>query len=85
MITTLTGKNQITLPAEIVRTLGLTPGAQLAWRIGEDGTLIATPQPSRSQRAAVLYGAGRSYLRPDADPVADLIAERVQDDDAASS
>jgi hypothetical protein len=32
-----------------------------------------------------LYGAGRKYLRPDVDPVADLIAERVQDDDAVTA
>jgi AbrB family looped-hinge helix DNA binding protein len=85
MITTITGKNQVTLPAEIVKALGLTPGTQLDWSIGADRTLIATPQPKRAQRAASLYGAGRKYLRPDVDPVADLIAERVQDDDAVTA
>lgn len=83
MITTITGKNQVTLPAEIVRALDLTPGTQLEWSIGADRTLIATPQPNRAQRATALYGAGRRYLRPGADPVADLIAERLQDDDAS--
>ena len=82
MITTITGKNQVTLPAEIVKALGLTPGTQLDWSIGADRTLIATPQPNRAQRAAALYGVGRKYLRPGVDPVADLIAERVQDDGA---
>lgn len=53
--------------------------------IGADRTLVATPQPSRVQRAAALYSAGRKHLQPGADPVADLIAERVQDDDATKT
>ncbi|MCC7020975.1 MAG: AbrB/MazE/SpoVT family DNA-binding domain-containing protein [Ardenticatenales bacterium] len=81
MITTITGKNQVTLPAELVRSLDLTPGTQLDWAIGPNGTLIATPRPTRARLAAALMGAGRSYLRRGADPVADLIAERVQDED----
>ena len=80
MITTITGKNQVTLPAELVRTLNLVPGTQLDWTIGPDGTLIAKPLLSRAQRAAALMGAGRKYLRPGSDPVRDLIDERLQDD-----
>ena len=80
MITTITGKNQVTLPAEIVRALDLTPGTQLDWTIGPDRTLVATPVLSRAQRAAALLGAGRKYLRPGSDPVRDLIAERAQED-----
>lgn len=83
MITTMTGKNQVTLPAEIVKALDLTPGTQLEWSIGADRSLIATPQPNRAQRAAALYGAGRRYLRLGVDPVADLITERLQDDDTS--
>lgn len=82
MITTITGKNQVTLPAELVRELELAPGTRLDWRIGPNRTLIATPQPSRAQLAAELMGAGRPYLRQGSDPVADLIAERVADDEA---
>ncbi len=82
MITTITSKNQVTLPVEIIRALDLIPGTQLEWTIGPDCTLIGTPQSNRAQRAEALYGAGRKYLRPGADPIRDLIAERVQDDDA---
>lgn len=81
MITTITGKNQVTLPAEIVKTLELTVGTQLDWQIGPNRTLIATPRPTKATLAAALMGAGRKYLRPGSDPVADLIAERVQDED----
>jgi antitoxin component of MazEF toxin-antitoxin module len=82
MITTITGKNQVTLPAELVRALELTPGTQLDWQIGPNRTLIATPRPTRAQLAAALMGSGRPYLRPGADTVADLIDERIADDDA---
>ena len=76
MITTITGKNQVTLPAEIVKALELTPGTQLEWAIGPNNTLIATPRPTKAQRATALMGSGRKYLRPGANPVGDLIAER---------
>lgn len=81
MITTITGKNQVTLPAKLVKALGLTPGTELEWEIGPNRTLIARPRPTRAQRAAALWGAGRKYLRPGSDPVGDLIAERLQDED----
>lgn len=77
----LTHENQVTLPLEIVQALDLTPGTPVEWRIGPDGTLIGTPQPSRAQKAAALFGAGRAYLRPGSDPVGQLIAERLNDDD----
>ena len=79
--TTLTRKHQITLPAEIVQALELAPGSQVEWTIGPGGTLIGKPKASRAQRAAALYGAGRRYLRPGVDPVHELIAERLLDDD----
>lgn len=85
MITTITGKNQVTLPAAIVRLLDLTPGTQLDWAVGPNGTLIATPRPTRARLAAALMGAGRTYLRSGVDPVADLIAERAQDEDAQAA
>ena len=79
MITTITGKNQVTLPAEIVKRLELTPGTQLDWEIGPNRTLIATPRPTKAQLAGELMGAGRKYLQPGTDPIADLIAERAAD------
>lgn len=81
MITTITGKNQITLPADIVRALELGPGTRLEWEIGPNRTLIATPRPTRAQLVDALMGAGRQYLRPGSDPVRDLIAERAEEAD----
>ena len=81
MITTLTGKNQITLPAELVKALELKPGTRLEWSIGPNQTLVATPLPSKARRVADLMGAGRKFLRPGSDPVRELIAERVREDE----
>jgi manganese/iron transport system permease protein len=48
-------------------------------------TFIAAPRLTRAQRAAARRSAGRKYLRPGADLVGDLIAERLQEDDAESA
>ena len=88
MITTITGKNQVTLPAEIVKALALTPGTRLDWRIGPDGSIVAQPCPSRARLAAAFLGSGRRLLKPGDDPVAELVAERGAEDaeaDAAQS
>jgi bifunctional DNA-binding transcriptional regulator/antitoxin component of YhaV-PrlF toxin-antitoxin module len=34
MISTLTGKNQVTVPAELARELSLEPGTRLDWTAG---------------------------------------------------
>ncbi len=81
MITTVTENNQVTLPAEIVRLMELEPGAQVEWMVGPERTLIGKPLREHAERAAVLLGAGRKYLRPGSDPIGDLLAERAQDDE----
>jgi AbrB family looped-hinge helix DNA binding protein len=80
MITTVTGKNQITIPAKLVSQLNIQPGTRIDWTIGEDGVLMARLLPSRSQLARQAAGMGRSWLTEGADPVAELINERVQAD-----
>lgn len=82
MITTVTGKNQITLPAELVRALDLSPGVQIEWTVADDGTIIGKRRLSRAELADALAGRGRKYLRPGSDPVRDLIEERSREDDA---
>ncbi|MCA9972972.1 MAG: AbrB/MazE/SpoVT family DNA-binding domain-containing protein [Anaerolineales bacterium] len=41
--TTVTGKNQITIPAKLARPLGIQPGTRIVWSIRDDGVLIARP------------------------------------------
>jgi len=80
MITTITGENQITIPAELVRQLNLQPGTRLDWSIQDDGTLIARRIPRRGELARKVAGMGRAWLTQEADPIAELITERMQDD-----
>ncbi len=80
MIPTVTGKNQITIPAKLATQLDIKPGTQLDWSIGENGVLIARLLPARGQLARKVAGMGRPWLTEGVDPVADLIQERVQAD-----
>lgn len=81
MITTVTGKNQITIPAKIAAAAaGIQPGTRINWRLGEDGILIGELLPTRTELAHQLAGMGRAWLTPDANPLAELIRERAQAD-----
>ncbi|MCB0098018.1 MAG: AbrB/MazE/SpoVT family DNA-binding domain-containing protein [Caldilineaceae bacterium] len=80
MITTVTGKNQITIPAQLIRALDIQPGTRIDWSIGADGVLIAQVLPQRGVLAREIAGMGRAWLAKGDDPVADLIQERVQED-----
>ena len=76
MITTVTGKNQITIPAVLARKLKIEAGQRIDWQIGPDGVLIARLLPKRSELARQAAGMGRAWLDEGVDPVADLISER---------
>jgi bifunctional DNA-binding transcriptional regulator/antitoxin component of YhaV-PrlF toxin-antitoxin module len=81
MTTTLTGKNQITVPAEITQKLGLTAGAQFDWAVGDQPNKITiTIQPSRKQLLERVRELGRNYRKPGPNSIADLVREREEDD-----
>ena len=77
MITTVTQKNMITLPAEIGRRLGIKPGYRLDWQPveGKEEILVRVI-PDRGELARRLLGAGRKFA-PERDAVAELIRERA--------
>ncbi len=79
---TITGKNQITIPAVVVRELQLEPGMQLEFQIAvtEPKAVIIRPVESREAKVRRLEGILRPYLQPGDDPIGDLIREREQDD-----
>jgi len=81
MITTVTGKNQITIPAELARKLKIKPGQRIDWQINEEGELVARLLPGRSELARQAAGMGRGWLEDGQDPVADLIDERRSADE----
>lgn len=77
MITTVTQKNMITIPAEIGRHFGIKPGFRLDWQAveGKDEILVRVI-PDRGELARRLAGAGRRFS-PARDAVAELVAERA--------
>ena len=83
MTTTLTGKNQITVPAEITQKLGLIPGAQLDWALGDEpNKIVITIKPTRKQLLERVRELGRKAKRPGVDEVAEFIKWRAADDKA---
>ncbi|HSZ78422.1 MAG TPA: AbrB/MazE/SpoVT family DNA-binding domain-containing protein [Chthoniobacterales bacterium] len=80
MITTVTGKNQITIPAELARELDIAPGTKLDWTKGEAGVLILKIIPNRAELARRLAGRGRRHLREGSSPIRDLVEDRVRED-----
>jgi AbrB family looped-hinge helix DNA binding protein len=79
MTTTLTGKNQVTVPAEIARELGLEPGSRLDWTKGKaPGTILIKVHPSRRQLVDRIQELGRSIKNRNL--VAELIQMREEED-----
>ncbi len=82
MITTVTEHQPITVPVELIKRLDLKPGTQLDWSVERDGTLVARPVLSRAELARKAAGMGRAWLKPGQSAVAELIAERADEDEA---
>ncbi len=80
MITTVTGKNQITIPAALARKLNIEPGQRIDWQIDENGVLIARLLAKRGDIARQAAGMGSEWLDEGFDPVAGLIEERSHAD-----
>jgi AbrB family looped-hinge helix DNA binding protein len=80
MITVVTGKNQITIPAELARELDIAPGTKLDWTKGEAGVLILKIIPNRAELARRLAGRGRRHLREGSSPIRDLVEDRARED-----
>lgn len=80
MITTVTGKNQVTIPAKLVEALDIHPGTKLDWSINSDGLILVRPLPGRGELARRAMGMGRGWLPAASDPIDDLIREREQED-----
>lgn len=76
MITTVTQKNMVTIPAEVGRKLGIKPGWKLDWQPVEGREeILVRVIPDRGEAARRLLGSGRRFS-PDHDAVAELVAER---------
>ena len=70
MTTTLTGKNQVTVPVEITQRLGLAPGTQFDWAVGNrPNKIVITIKPTRKQLLERVRALGRKARRPGEDPI----------------
>lgn len=78
---TVTGKNQITIPAVVVRELQIEPGMRLEFEFGEERAVIMRPALSRGELARQVQGKWRHLLQPGEDPIADLIREREAEEE----
>jgi len=82
MITTVTGKNQVTVPAKIAAAEDIEAGTRLDWRLtAKEHVLEVRILPDRATLARQLRGAGREQLEPGRSPVAELIRERESEDE----
>jgi AbrB family looped-hinge helix DNA binding protein len=80
MITRVTGKNQVTIPAEIARKEGLRPGSRLEWRsTGRERIIEVRILPDQESLAAGLRGRGNAHRRRPGSPVRRLVADRERD------
>lgn len=81
MITTVTGKNQITIPAAIALRIGIKSGSRIDWQLSDKADEIrCVVLPDPATLASQLRGAGSRYLTPGKHPVATLLAERASED-----
>lgn len=63
MITTVTGKHQITIPAKLAAAMGIVPGSRLEWQeTNRPAVIRVRVLPDRRAIANGLLGAGRAYL-----------------------
>ena len=78
----MTGKRQLTVPAEIAAAAGIETGTRFDWALARNRREIRLKiLPNRRQLLDSVLGAGRKYLKPGDDPIRDLIEERVRDDE----
>ncbi len=78
MITTVTQKNMVTVPAKIAQQYGIKPGYRLEWVAMDDERLLVRVIPDRRELSRRLLGKGRA-LAPQRDAVAELIEERASE------
>ena len=81
MTSTVTGKNQVTIPANVVAAAKIELGTRLDWSVdARTRVLRVRILPSRSQLARSLLGSGRKFVKPGQDPAAALCRERQEED-----
>lgn len=78
MITTITHKNMITVPAKIAQQYGIKPGYRLEWIAVDREQILVRVIPDRRELSRQLLGKGRA-LSPGRNAVAELVEERAHE------
>jgi bifunctional DNA-binding transcriptional regulator/antitoxin component of YhaV-PrlF toxin-antitoxin module len=82
MITRLTGKNQVTVPAEIARKDGMRPGTKLEWRATNRAHILEVRVlPDPASLAAYLRGRGKRLRRRPGSAVDRLVEQRTEEEE----
>jgi bifunctional DNA-binding transcriptional regulator/antitoxin component of YhaV-PrlF toxin-antitoxin module len=82
----MTGKNQVTVPAEIAGKAGLKPGTRLDWRMtNREGVLEVRVLPDQASFAASLRGRGNRFRKLEGSPTERLHREREREEDPRNS
>ena len=81
MITTVTGKNQVTVPAKLAAAEGIEPGTRFAWSFTErEHVLEVRVLKTVSEVAAELRGRGARHRSRPGSAVDALLRERDQEE-----
>ncbi|MBP7142521.1 MAG: hypothetical protein KBA71_11485 [Opitutaceae bacterium] len=81
MITTVTGKNLVSIPVKIARSLGIEPGTRLEWAQTDEPTVMSVRiHPTRGALARQLQGVLAPHVGKRENLVAKLDAERARED-----
>ena len=81
MITTVTGKNQVTVPAKLAAAEGIEPGTRFAWSFTErEHVLEVRVLKSVSEVAAERRGRGARYRNRPGSAVDALLREREREE-----
>lgn len=85
MITRVTGKNQVTVPAELARREGMRPGTRLEWRTTDQPHLLEVRVlPDPASLASYLRGRGNRSRRHSGSAVDRLVEQRTEEDKAGA-
>ena len=80
MITTVTGKNMVSIPRAVADRYGIEPGWKLDWSPGDEpNVLVVHLVPGRGAQARQLRGSGRK-LPGASRAIEELVAEREADE-----
>ena len=83
MKTTVTGRNQVTIPAKLAADYGITNGSRLEWLTTPEADVLKVRiLPGRAALAAEVQAIGMKYKKPGRNLAKDLIRDRMTDEQA---